>query len=276
MNIGYTFDEKYLNKVSIDNWIENSASLGVNSLELAVDEDILPIDTYINIAQKAKICKINLNYHIPYFSSKYYEISSLKEESFSLKYKHLFNSLEVLEKIKLNQKSHLVVHCESFPNIKLRSYEKTIDFIKFLISEIENRKLNLVISLETLGLDDSYKIGSNRSELLHILNTLKDDRVGICYDICHDAMNFFPNQVPLDIDFFKHINYCHIHGYNLKSGKKHISLKDNSLNFLYILDFIELNFPNLTLNLEALYDIEKDNYYKNLIYDITMLNKLYR
>lgn len=276
MHIGYTFDEKYLRKISIKDWIEKTATLGVNSIELAVDTDILSIDTYIEIAKKSKYNNINLNYHIPYFSSKYYEISFSNDIKFLEKYNNFLKILEILEEFKLNKQSHIVVHCESFLNIENRNYNKTIDFITFLLEEIEKRNINSVISLETLDLDNNYKIGSYRYDLISILNTINSKKVGICYDVCHDAINFFPNNVPLDIEFFKHINYCHVHGYNIKSAKKHTSLKESSLNFFYILDFINLHLPNTTINLESLLDIEKNKYYENLIHDISTLNKLYK
>lgn len=276
MKLGFTFDEKAISRISISDWISKSYSLGARAIELAPDKSILPASQYLEIAHLAAELDMELNYHIPYFASKYYSVSGFYGDVDEGK-KAYTGLVELLEQISLvtgNSESTIVVHGEEFASSSKKSLGRTIELMEYISSLLESKNLNHRVAIESLGLGSTEKVGSSRPELLEILDGLSGDRFGICLDICHDSMNYFPSKPNSDRDFYEKIIYSHIHGFDFSTGNKHLSFSNSQINFLEQVLALKQIKPETTLNIESLSDFTGSSYLEELFCDISALSKL--
>jgi len=81
MKLGFTFDEKILNKISTEELLLKAKTNNIKSIELSPDENILSKSKYLNIAKTANENDILLNYHVPYFANDIYEIYNVHVKS---------------------------------------------------------------------------------------------------------------------------------------------------------------------------------------------------
>lgn len=276
MKLGFTFDEKALENISIDEWISKSKVLGAEAIEISPDKNIMPLSAYLEIARSASKFEIEINYHIPYFASEYYSVESFfKYPSASeSKYDEFLSILDEISKIKDGSNSTIVVHGEEFSSPSEKNLEGTVIFLKYLSDAIRARNLKVKIALETLRLGHTEKAGNSRSEILTILKEVNDDRVGICLDICHDSLNYFPCKPPLDSAFYKSVIYAHVHGFDFVSGKNHLGLLKSQLNHIDQILLLQKIKPDITLNLESLSDFTGNSYLDELFLDIESIYKL--
>lgn len=276
MKLGFTFDEKAISRISISDWISKAHSLGASAIELAPDKNILPVSQYLEIAGLAADLGMELNYHIPYFASEHYSVSGFYSDVVEGK-KVYAGFVELLEQISLvtgNSDSTIVVHGEEFASSSEKSLVRTVELMEYISDLLESKNLNHRVAIESLGLGITEKVGNSRPELLEVLDRLSGDRFGICLDICHDSMNYFPSKPNSDSDFYEKIIYSHIHGFDFSTGKKHMSLCNSQINFLDQILALKQIKPEVTLNIESLSDFTGSSYLEELFCDISTLSKL--
>lgn len=277
MNIGITYDEKFFNKDNMD-LILKAKQLGVKSLEIVPDLEIMDVEEYMNIIKFANQNSLDINFHIPNFKSELYNPKSLlfdKDKTYK-KYDDFFN---LLSKLVANHKSAkpsvLVIHGEDFELSENKSVDRTKLIIEYCLKKIKELNLNILLGIETLRRSDKKRVGDNHEEILSLINSIKDnEKLGICLDICHDSMNTFPNPSYYSDEFLEKLIYIHLHGIDLYKNNAHTSIMKSSVNFLNPVLFLNENTNNLTLNLELLMDNIGESYISDLFYDLSILNKI--
>lgn len=275
MKIGFTLDEKELKNISVKEWIEKSYSLGARAIELSPDLEVMDLESYLEIAKTAGSLDMDLNFHIPYFASELYNIKGFfnKKEKALIKYEEFFNILEKVKEFSSDRESVIVVHGEEFDLNEKKNFQSTLDFLNYLLHALSAKGLNHRVAIESLRLSEKEKVGNSRSELLYLISLVKDARLGICLDICHDSMNYFPSKVPHNSSFYENIIYAHIHGYDLANGKNHIDVLSSSISYMREISYIKKIKPDLTLNIESLSDFVGSSYLSKLFKDIEFLKK---
>lgn len=273
MNLSFTVDEKIFSEISPERLIEKACNNGVSSLELSTDTDVLDITEYKNIINIASSKGMDLNYHIPYFANNIYELEhfSLYENKLKEKYLSFINLLELFQE-KLNNKPVIVIHGSNYDEkYKDKEMDNTLAFLDWMLNIFSKKNLPFTIALETLRKKSKRNTLDNREDIFFILEHFKSDKLKICWDICHDKMNFYPNITPTDSDFLNNIVYSHIHGHNLTRDVSHISLDSSDLDYnSEIKHLSKVDFKG-SINIELLSNFST-NYLEDLFRDIELMN----
>lgn len=275
MFIGATYDEKMFNETNFDILLK-AIELGLNSIELSPDSSILSIEEYKKILLFCKEKKLNINYHIPYFADNLYNIKSLisDKENVLKKYDEFFYNIKKFSNNALN-KSTIVLHGEEFLPFEDKSYERTEFLINYCLNKIKELDLNVNIAIETLRRSDKKFIGDCHEDIFYLINKIDSNNFGICLDICHDSMNYFPYKPFYTELFLDKLFYIHAHGIEIQKNNPHISLVKSSINFMDIILFLKERRPELTINIELLSNnCGKESYFSDLLFDIHILNSI--
>ncbi|WP_425446698.1 TIM barrel protein [Dethiothermospora halolimnae] len=274
MKLGFTFDEKILNKIEINKLLSKASEIGVSSIELSPDKNIIDVKKYLDIAKVANDYSVDINYHIPYFAdNNLYEIMNFKEHETKVKEKYV-SLLSIIEEIEqlISKKSIIVVHGANYNNIE--SFNKGIynmlSFIDWILNFLSRKNINISLALETLRKEQSRVIGDTREDIFKIVNDFNSNRLGVCWDITHDTMNYYPHEPPLNDDFLNKIIYTHIHGIDLNNNKSHFSIKNSDIDFNREVEFLKNNNYDGILNLELLVSHCGDGYLEYLFDDIEL------
>lgn len=277
MKIGFTVDEKCFNIISAEELINRATENNVKSIEISPDVDVLPANRYKKIIKLASDNSFEVNYHIPYFANKLYEtnyFTNNKNESISA-YEKFLSLVESFQHF-LHNKPVIVVHGAKYTNQNEapECLYATLSFIDWMLNTIESKNLNLNLGIETLGFKEERSIGDTRSDILYIVDNFKTEKLGICWDMCHDALNHYPENPQIDKSFLKNIVYSHIHGTDLSRKISHISLAKSNINYTnQIKSLIEAQYKGI-VNLELLINYCGETYIDDLFKDIDYMNKL--
>lgn len=246
--LGFTFDEKILEVMSLEAFFYDLPHF--ESIEIAPHQDIYPINTYKKIVTHAP----SHQYHVPYFvKNSSFEFT---KDGYHKAYTNLFSIIESLRQYSVKTPS-MIVHGST--NLQL-GLEQTRFGIDYLLNFIEQKKMDLTISLETLELNEATF--GHRDDILKIVNEFDHSNLKICLDTCHDYYNFDTYKKPNE-KFLNCVNYIHMHG---KQINKHDSVQH------FPIDVIK------TLNLDVVYNLEllsqfTSDYHKTLISDLKYLQK---
>jgi len=271
MKLSFTLDEKIFNRISPEELISHAIKLGISAIEISPDKRILPLEVYKNIAKLCYQEKIEINYHIPYYADGFlYEIMNINKYPKNVKEKYL-ELISIVQEIQdiINTIPLIVFHGGKY--IELNNKEtglyNTLSFCDWLLNYIEKKNLSIKLALETIDKKQERVIGDTREDVHYIINAFNSKNLGICWDICHDALNFYPDNPPVDKVFLKNIIYCHIHGITSIKGISHTSFKDSFIKFEeQIFNLKEMNFT-APLNLELLVDYSGQDKYLNILFD---------
>lgn len=274
MKLSFTLDEKIFYDISPEKLIEKAHNNGVSSLELSPDTGVLDLVEYKRIVNIASSKKMDLNYHIPYFANNIYELEhfSLYKSELKEKYLSFINLLELFQD-KLDNDPVIVIHGSNYDKEnKSNAMDNTLAFLDWILNICSKRNLPFIIALETLRKKDIRNTLDNREDIFFILEKFKCEQLKICWDICHDKMNFHPNATPVDNKFLKNIIYSHIHGHNLTTDVSHIALDNSDLD--YTLELNSLLKPDFkgSINIELLSNFS-ENYLEDLFRDIAIMNR---
>ncbi|WP_432408260.1 TIM barrel protein [Wukongibacter sp. M2B1] len=275
MKIGYTFDEKILNTLSPSELLSKTKEMGISSIEVSPDEKILHPKKYFEIARISSNLDMEVHYHVPYFADQFlYEIMNFKEfkKDIQAKYETLMSTISDIQNITCKS-SVLTIHGANYGDKKdqEKAFNNTFTFLDWLLNFLEKRNISLKLALETLNKDEQV-VGNSREGISYILNEFTGSKLGICWDICHDAYNYSPGKLPLEDDFYNNVIYSHIHGINLSKAKSHVSIKNSDINFNDEINFLLDKKYTGVLNLELLISLCGDGYLKDLFDDIELLN----
>lgn len=276
MKVGFTLDEKSFNIINPNSLLEKAKKSKINSIEMSPDKNVLSINTYMDIAKKCKSLDIEINFHVPYFANSFfYEIMNIKEYPKEIKdqYMEFIDIIRDIQDITAMVPT-IVFHGAEYigdSNISSGLYN-TLIFFDWLLNHTVKKGIQINMALETLSKKEKRVIGDNREEALFIINEFKKTNFGICWDMCHDSMNYYPGKEMLSNDFYEKIIYTHIHGIKSDSGPNHISIKNSFLDFNEELTFLKLNEYDKVINVELLVDNCGDTYLEDLFNDIDYLN----
>ena len=274
MKLSFTLDEKIFKEISPELLIEKAHNHGVSASEVSPDLDILDLMEYKKIVNIASQNNIDLNYHIPYFANELYEIEhfSLYEDKVKEKYISFINLLERFQE-KLTNVPVIVIHGSNYAeDNKSKAMDNYLRFLDWMLNIFAKRNLPFTIALETLRKKDIRNTLDNREDIFSILKKFDCDNLKICWDICHDKMNFYPDATSIDDNFLNKIVYAHIHGHDLKSDISHVSLESSNLNYnLEIESLLKSSFKR-TINIELLSNFSTD-YLEDLFLDIRFMNQ---
>lgn len=273
MKLGFTFDEKILNKISTEKILHKARINNIKSIELSPDENILSKSKYLNIAKTANENDILLNYHVPYFINELYEIYNLKEYKniVAQKYIKMFNLISELNSFR-DCRPTIVFHGAKYEKNcnKNDGIYSTLSFIDWGLNYIEKNDLNFCLALETVNKTDMRTIGDYKEEVIEIINKFDNKNLRICLDICHNEYNCYPEKPIYEEVFLKLVNYVHVHGVNLNKNISHISITKSDIDFSETIKLF--NDSNIILNLELLVNYCGDDYIKDLFNDIAFIN----
>ena len=234
MKIGYTLDEKILDTLPPVELLARTKEMGISSIEISPDESIMPKSTYIEIAKLSNELDIEINYHVPYFADNFlYEMMNFSEytKEIKSKYEALISIISDIQNITCSP-SILTVHGASFTDKESRdkALYNTLSFHDWLLNFLDKRNIDLKLALETLNKNETV-IGSCREDIMYITKEFSGSKLGVCWDICHDAFNYYPGKPTMDDSFYENIIYCHIHGMDIEKNKSHISISNSNINF---------------------------------------------
>lgn len=245
--LGFTFDEKILQKMSMEAFFENLPPF--DALEIAPDEKILDINTYKKIANQVT----EHHFHVPYFVTPgKYDFSS---EHYKSDYTKFFSIIESLRQYSVKTPS-IVVHGCQFATEKSHAMEKTKQGLDMLLNFIEQKNMDFNLQLETLP--KHFPI-SDRQDILKIVNEFQHPRLGICLDLGHDCKNH--STAPSEA-FLEKVQYVHLH-------HEHDSFQMIPISYLNDIDL------GCHHNIELLTTCCSD-YKKTLVEDIKAFNWLWK
>lgn len=274
MNLSFTLDEKIFSEISPKELIEKAVDKKVTSFELSPDADILSLRDYREIVNIISSNNLNLNYHIPYFANDIYELEHFLDYEKESKEKYL-SFLTLIEGFqeKLNNKPIIVVHGTNYKDTeRQKGMDNTLRFLDWLLNNINKKNLPFTIALETLRKCETRNTLDNRDDIFSIMDSFKSENLKICWDMCHDKLNFYPKELPISNDFLNKVIYSHIHGHNLSKDISHISLQKSDLDYYLELKSLS-NFDSSTINIELLSNFTNGNYLIDLFNDIDCMSK---
>ncbi|MEA1974262.1 MAG: TIM barrel protein [Bacillota bacterium] len=264
MNLGITFEEKILERISLNQYIGFIKDNKISFLEFAPDFKKYSFDFYKEIFNKIKNTNIQIAIHLPHFIDESLDISNYskdKEKYFSQFYNKLNNLYDLND-----NKITLVFHGAKYETItKKEALLKTESFIKFSLNYFNEMNYLINMSIETLNINHHKVVGDTRNDLINIVNKFNNKSLGICFDITHDYLNLKAIITP-NIDFLNLVNHTHIHGFNMNSC--HLPIHNNKMLFSTITLLKKNDYP---INIELLIC---DNYLKELKEDIDLIQSL--
>jgi sugar phosphate isomerase/epimerase len=264
MILGITFEEKILEKITLNEYIDLIKASGITLLEFAPNFIDYDIGFYEEIVKKIKMSSFQYNFHLPSFVDENLNIDKFSENQKDY-YIDYFKKLNQIFDLK-NNSANLVFHGAKYEDIsKSKAMHKTILFIEFLITLFLKHDYQLSLSIETLNRNKYNIIGTSRNEINNILKKIDSYRLKICWDITHDFLNYGKILYPKG-RMLKAISHCHVHGF--KDHKSHLSLSENSKLFPAI-KFAKKN--NIPINIELLM---QDNYLDILKKDIQTIQSI--
>lgn len=277
MKIGYTLDEKILDVLPAAELLAKTREMGISSIEVSPDESIMAKNVYLDIARLSNELSMEINYHVPYFADNFlYEIMNFKEypNEVKSKYEALISIISDIQNITCRP-SILTLHGASISEkeTKDKSLYNTLSFHDWLLNFLDKKNIDLKLALETLNKNEDV-VGGCREDIMYIINEFKNSKLGICWDICHDAVNYYPGKMSMHDEFFENIIYCHIHGFSIEKNKSHISLRNSDIKFDKQLKLLSDKGYKGIINLELLVKYCGDNYLENLYGDIDFIKYL--
>lgn len=278
MKLGFTLDEKIFHIIKPKDLLKEVRKKGIKSVEISMDEKIFPLEVYHSIIKTALSLDMEIHFHIPYFADPlYYETMDFihYKEKATKKYRSFLSILKIFQSL-LNNDPIIVIHGANY-KIKERKEEgfhHTLGFLEWILNHMEKEKIHGQLALETLNQQHGRKIGDQREDLFYILDQFKSNRLGICWDIPHDLINYYPKNPPLDHYFFKKIIYCHIHGVKVENKQSHISIQKGNFSFKDQLLYLKNNNFHGILNVELLVQFCKNTYLDDLVGDIDYIHSI--
>ncbi len=261
MNLGITFEEKILERISLNQYINFIKENKISFLEFAPNFKKYSFDFYKNIFNQVKILNIKIAIHLPHFIDDSLDLTNYSKdmEIYFLKFYSKLNDLYNLEDNKIT----LVFHGAKYETItKNKALLKTESFIKFSLNYFYEMNYLVTMSIETLNINHHKVIGDSRKDLIDLINKFNNKSLGICFDITHDYLNLKKIVTPT-IDFLNLINHTHIHGFNINDC--HLPIHNNKILFSTIKLLKKNNYP---INIELLIC---DNYLSELKEDIDLI-----
>ena len=275
MKLSFTLDEKIFNDISPEKLIEKANNKGVSSLELGPDVEVLSLETYKNIINIMSSNNLEANYHVPYFANEIYELEhfTLYEDKLKDRYMSFLNLLEVFQE-NLSNKPAIVIHGSDYmKDEKPQAMDNTLKFLDWMLNNITKRSLPFTLAIETLRKKDIRNTLDNREDIFFILDSFKTDQLRICWDMCHDKLNSYPEEIAVNKRFLDNVVYGHIHGHNLKDDTSHMSLVKSDLDYTKQLDQLKANGFKGTMNIELLSNFSKSTYLEDLFKDIEYMKR---
>ena len=264
MTIGITFEEKILEKITLEKYFAFINANGIKLLELAPNFIAHDIKLYKRVYKQMQINHTQFTFHLPSFIDEKLDVSNFSEKT----QKYLIDYFDKLNQIFdfKNNSASIVFHGAIYgKNSKTGAFNKTLLFIQFLLDLFSKKNYSLSLSIETLNKNKRNVIGDSRKDLIQILQQINSPKLKICWDITHDFLNYNRTLYPEGL-ILKAISHCHVHGF--KDGASHLSLSNNTQLFPAI-KFAKKN--NIPINIELLM---QDDYFNILKKDLLTIQSI--
>lgn len=275
MNLSFTLDEKIFSELSAKDLIEKTSNLGVSSFELSPDTSILEKKEYEDLVKIISSNDLELNYHVPYFADDIYglEYFSIYEGRVKDKYMEFLNLLEDFQN-DLTNEPIIVVHGSNYIHgNEKQAVDITLKFLDWMLNTIAKKNLPFTLAVETLRRKETRNTFDSRANLAFVLDAFKSEKLKICWDLCHDKLNFHHREVPIDDNFLKQVVYAHIHGHKTKEDISHISLAKSDIDFTRELEALKASGFKGDINIELLSQFTNGTYLDDLFKDIEYIKK---
>lgn len=264
MILGITFEEKILEKITLEKYMYLIKSYGISQLELAPDFTNYDIGFYKKIFTQIETNAFHFNFHLPTFIDENLDVNNFcySNQKYFINY---FNKLNEIFDFKKNLAT-IVFHGAKYKeNTRSEALNKTILFIQFILEIFSRNNFNLTLSIETLNKNKFNIIGDSREDIIKILTQIDSLKLKICWDITHDFLNYSKILYPKGL-ILNAISHCHIHGF--KGNETHLSFSENTQLFPAI-KFAKKN--DIPINIELLM---QDHYLDILEKDILTIQSI--
>ncbi len=252
--IGLTFEEKNLNFMLLNDYLEKISNLHVfDSLEISLTEDMLSVYDL----RKLQNSNFDFSFHMPYQVKKYpFDSKYLSTDSYEHK-KASINFLDFANAFKTSNTATLVLHGSENQNKDIN-----LSYLDYLLNYVEKKQYNIIFALENLHSD--YIIYSLK-QVYELVSSFSNPNLKICYDIPNHYM-LNKNMLLPDNSIIREIIHCHIHGFN--DNSKHMAIDQASYEVINKLSS-KLDIP--LYNFELLWE---NKYWEELNNSIPYLQDL--
>ncbi len=111
----------------------------------------------------------------------------------------------------------LVVHGAKGEGSRHRLRRDTAAFIAWVLEQSADLRVALELRVRDEG---QVKVGDSKAELVELVSMLDSERIGICWDLGHDARNGFDG---VERSFLSHVKHVHVHDVS-PDGRDHCPL----------------------------------------------------
>lgn len=261
MTVGIVFEEKILNEISSDAYLQNYVPL-ISHVEFGPNFNQYSTTFYKHIIEKSidLNTEINFHFHLPHFHNEKLSV----EHFIGTNKNEVFEFYRKLNEV-INLKAFcptLVFHGAQYKEDKKEAFYKTKQFIDESINFFIQRNMPLKLSIETLNGNKKKCIGEKREDLMQLTDYFLTKHLGICWDLTHDYMNCGKFIHPSD-KFLTQVNHVHIHGF--KGGEAHLNLRKDIFTKI---DISSIQSTTIPIIVELLYC---NDYLTKLSSDINLL-----
>ena len=209
MELGFGLHPKWLGSGSREEFLAPLKAAGMSVLEFTLHPATEEWQAMRGLAEECVRAGYRCHFHAPYQSS--FTIAGFATSGRDAIRRMYAPALELVERLAGEQRSDpaLVIHgaTANAPRAELR--RDTEAFLAWVLAETHYSRLMLEILPPKPPLT---RIGESRDELLDLVRTMNDPRVGICWDLGHDYLLGY-TAAPTD-DFLRAVRHVHIHDIN--------------------------------------------------------------
>lgn len=218
--IGFTMHPLWLTGISLEDFLAPLQDAGLNALEFLLDAHQQEWEQFKPLMTACSDKGLYLSFHFPY--SKSYSLDGFNEKKQTPSLEELASILALAQEFSVSAEcpAVVVVHgAKSKTSPREQLYTDTLAFLRWALEGFPQ----LMFALENLGpaAAGEIKIADTRQEVLALLQDLADPRVGICWDLGHDALHHRPD-LPSS-QWLKKVIHVHLHDINA-AGLDHFPL----------------------------------------------------
>jgi len=262
MKTGFTFDERILSEISIDEFLYLTKRMDMDSMEFLPHEKLISIREMSLISNFCNKERMDINYHIPYFVDRHnMELNEYHNNEENIKNNHL-KFLKTISGINPINKPVITIHGAFHEQNKI-AFENTINFIDWFKTQS-----SCEIALEILPV---HSEGNMRQDIFKIS---EETGCGICWDICHDVAKSAMDNVNIPENILEKVINVHVHGYKYENDLKHLPLVESDINFYEQLTQLKNHGYSGSINIELMAPMCGGKYLEYLEKDVKYLRNL--
>lgn len=218
--IGFTMHPLWLTGTSLKEFLAPLQDAGLTAMEFLLDAHQREWDQFKPLMTACADMGLYLSFHFPY--SQPYSLDGFNEKKQVPSIGELTALLSLAQEycVSADTIPVIVVHgAKSKTSSRARLYADTLAFMRWALDKFPQ----LLFAMENLGpaAAGEIKIADTRQEVLALTQDLADPRVGICWDLGHDALHH-RSDLPSS-QWLAKVFHVHIHDIN-PAGLDHFPL----------------------------------------------------